>query len=435
MNPYTSFSIRGRCSAKSAIRNYKNAKGDGKLFTFDLVDDTGEVRCTCFNESVDNFEPLVQVGNIYMLSKGSIKAGNPKFTKALYEITLNKNSVLEQITDGTLDPPKMRYAFVEIDAIQDLEVGTILDAIGVITQIDQLVNITSKKDQRELSKRAVILVDKSKRAIEMTFWGQEAQNFSGSIGDVLSIKNARVNEYQNSKRLNGINSTQIEINADIPIVKDLRKWYAKDSTKINAEAIRISGSSGGGSTTSLAVPGTLKQLKDTASEGGQEAIMRIRSLITNIKHDENTVLFYKSTPSGDNKKVIENVTNPGNGKAWHCPATNQFFDSYIPRYILSAELADTTDRIPWVTVFDDVGKLFLQCDATKVEQMREKDPKSIDIIFENAFFKRFVLKMKAKEETYNASSRIKYVIMNAEPINYIEESKVLLSEIKKFMKN
>jgi replication factor A1 len=41
-------------TAKSDVRRFHNAKGDGKVFSFDLLDaDNGEIRATCFNNVVD----------------------------------------------------------------------------------------------------------------------------------------------------------------------------------------------------------------------------------------------------------------------------------------------------------------------------------------------------------------------------------------------
>lgn len=61
-------------SNKSEIRTYSNVKGSGKVFSFDLVDEKGgEIRITCFNETVDMFYNMVASKGIYSVSKGSLK--------------------------------------------------------------------------------------------------------------------------------------------------------------------------------------------------------------------------------------------------------------------------------------------------------------------------------------------------------------------------
>jgi hypothetical protein len=51
--------------AKSDVRHFHNARGDGKVFSFDLLDaDNGEIRATCFNNVVDQFYDQIDVGMI-----------------------------------------------------------------------------------------------------------------------------------------------------------------------------------------------------------------------------------------------------------------------------------------------------------------------------------------------------------------------------------
>jgi replication factor A1 len=52
LNPYQNrWVIRARVTSKSAIREYNNARGPGKLFSVDLIDSSGdEIRATAFNE-------------------------------------------------------------------------------------------------------------------------------------------------------------------------------------------------------------------------------------------------------------------------------------------------------------------------------------------------------------------------------------------------
>ncbi len=47
---------------KGDVRRWNNARGEGKLFSFDLLDaEGGEIRVTGFKDAVDKFYDLVQV--------------------------------------------------------------------------------------------------------------------------------------------------------------------------------------------------------------------------------------------------------------------------------------------------------------------------------------------------------------------------------------
>ncbi|MCH99104.1 replication protein A 70 kDa dna-binding subunit-like, partial [Trifolium medium] len=62
LNPYQGrWAIKARVTAKGDLRRYNNARGDGKVFSFDLLDsDGGEIRVTCFNAIVDRFYDAIE---------------------------------------------------------------------------------------------------------------------------------------------------------------------------------------------------------------------------------------------------------------------------------------------------------------------------------------------------------------------------------------
>ena len=53
--------IKARVTSKSPVRTWSNAKGEGKLFSMDLVDESGEIRVTAFKEQCDKFYDLIEV--------------------------------------------------------------------------------------------------------------------------------------------------------------------------------------------------------------------------------------------------------------------------------------------------------------------------------------------------------------------------------------
>lgn len=56
------WTIKARCTVKSDVRRWNNARGEGKLFSFDLLDgEGGEIRVTGFKDAVDRWYDMVQV--------------------------------------------------------------------------------------------------------------------------------------------------------------------------------------------------------------------------------------------------------------------------------------------------------------------------------------------------------------------------------------
>jgi len=49
---------------RSDIKHWSNQRGEGKLFSVTLMDETGEIRATGFNDAVDNFYNVLEEGKV-----------------------------------------------------------------------------------------------------------------------------------------------------------------------------------------------------------------------------------------------------------------------------------------------------------------------------------------------------------------------------------
>lgn len=66
LSPYQNkWVIKARVTAKSAMRTWSNAKGEGKLFNFDLMDESGQIRCTAFRDVADKYYDMLEVSFIF----------------------------------------------------------------------------------------------------------------------------------------------------------------------------------------------------------------------------------------------------------------------------------------------------------------------------------------------------------------------------------
>jgi hypothetical protein len=64
LQSHSRWTIKARVSNKGQIRTYNNARGPGKLFSCDLVDQSGEIRATSFNAECDKFHTMLEVGEV-----------------------------------------------------------------------------------------------------------------------------------------------------------------------------------------------------------------------------------------------------------------------------------------------------------------------------------------------------------------------------------
>jgi len=422
INPYNAnnIALRLKVDNKSAVRNYSNAKGEGKMFSVDLVDDTGEIKCTFFNEAVDQYDSMFEVGKVFIISKASIKPGNAKFCRTQYEMSVSRNTTITEV-----EAPKQtfgrRYTFLPaIDAIQDQPKDSMIDCIGVMIEVGDTQQFTSKEG-KEMVKKLIRIADQSNRNIEVTLWGEIATNFYGAVGSVLAIKSGRINEFKGEKNISAVSSTLFEIDPEIPEAIQLSNWYAENVDHISTTSHSLSGSSnniqsGGTKYNKVETLASLQEQFNNNSGDKKPIFVKVKGTLTWINHDDRAPLFYKSCTDSQ-KKVVENTVNPGNGKKWVCEATGHFYDTYDCRYILSCVVGDTTGS-QFVTLFNKEGEVVLGETAKNVESYKLNDLDSLNIVFEAALFKRYLFTIKATEEMYQDEVKLRCTVAAIEEIDY-----------------
>jgi len=384
---------------------------------------------------VDLFDPIFQVNQVYYISKGTVKSGNPRYTKAEFEITLSKNSVVKLVQEAQSNVPKARYNFSPIDHIQDLPADNLVDVCGVITEVGASMSLKTKKDGRTTTKRTVTIVDATMRRVDITLWAEKAENFDHTEGTLFVGKNLRTTDYMGHKSLSVVTSSQLEFNAVHAQAVELMSWYKENREQIlSGGAPNISGShtSGDGGDRSTS-QGTLQELVDetTPSDGTpanpKGVFKKVVCTIMWIKHDENSMVYYKAVPLPDGRaKVVES-----NGR-YQCPSTGQIYDTYIPRFMITVLVGDASSS-RFVSVFDDYGSVILGADAKTVEQLREgpnANEQQFNAIFEAALYQRYALKLKAKEEFYGDAPQTRITVYGVEKVNYAEQCRNIISSLK-----
>ena len=84
-------------TAKGERRTWSNARGEGSLFSVDLLDKNGtQIRGTFFKEGVDKFYDVIHKDCVYYFSNGRLKAANKAFTSIAndYEISFDASATV-----------------------------------------------------------------------------------------------------------------------------------------------------------------------------------------------------------------------------------------------------------------------------------------------------------------------------------------------------
>ncbi|XP_072231052.1 replication protein A 70 kDa DNA-binding subunit-like isoform X2 [Leuresthes tenuis] len=421
LNPYQSkWTIRARVTNKSTVRNWSNSRGEGKLFTFEIVDESGEIKITAFNNEVDKFFPLVEQGKVYYISKATLKVANKQYTtlKNDYEMTLNAYSSIVPCDDSQ-GIPTVQCDFVPIGELENRDKDAIIDVIGVCKSADDVSRITTKTS-REVSKRALNLVDTTGREVTVTLWGEEAEKFDGSGQPVVAIKGARLSDF-GGRSLSALFSSTVMINPDIPEAFRLRAWYDQEGFAVDSQSLTDTRPASSGLRMNWK---TLSDVKNEHLGHGEKA--EYFSCVATVLFLRKENCLYQACPSADcNKKVIDQQ----NG-LYRCEKCNREFPNFKYRFLLSANLADFGDN-QWVTCFQETAEVLLGQSAETLGRLREADETAFDEVFQKANFTTHIFKNRVKLETYNDESRVKATVMEVLPVDHREYSRRLLNNIHK----
>ncbi|XP_057429961.1 replication protein A 70 kDa DNA-binding subunit A-like [Lotus japonicus] len=438
LNPYQGrWAIKARVTAKGDLRRYNNARGDGKVFSFDLLDsDGGEIRVTCFNSVVDRFYDSIEAGKVYLISRGSLKPAQKNFNhlKNEWEIFLDSNSTVELCPDEDGSIPRQQFSFRPISDIENTDSNSILDVIGVVTSVNPSVPIL-RKNGMETQRRVLNLKDSSGRSVELTLWGEfcnrEGQRLQemvdAGVFPILAVKAGKVSDFS-GKSIGSISTTQLFINPDFPEAHSLRDWFdqvGKDSASLSISKDFIPG-------------GPKNEIRKTVSQIKDEGLGRsdkpdwitVRATISFMKTD---TFCYTACPLmiGD-RQCSKKVTRSGN-MSWQCDRCNQEFEECDYRYLLQAQILDHTG-LTWVTAFQEAGEEIMGCSAKELYFLKneEQDDDRFGEIIKSKLFNHFVFKLKIKEELYGDEQKVKITVVKADQVNYSSESRYMLDLISKF---
>ena len=113
--------INARVTSKTEVKKWTNERGEGRLFSVSLLDSSGEIRLTCFNDAVDQYFDLLQIGKIYEFSNFQVKIAKRQYGSIQndYEIAVDSNTTIKAVLDEVSEIPKILYSFIPISKIAE----------------------------------------------------------------------------------------------------------------------------------------------------------------------------------------------------------------------------------------------------------------------------------------------------------------------------
>jgi replication factor A1 len=403
ISPYAhKWTIKARVTNKSEIRTWSKPNSEGKLFNVNLLDETGEIRATGFNEQCDAFYDLFQEGAVYYISGCKVNMAKKNFSnlKNDYELMFERDSIVERAED-TVDVPKVKYHFSNVGDLQSIDKDTTIDIIGVLKEVAEMSQIVSKSTQKPFDKRDLTIVDDSGYSVKMTIWGKTASTFDANPESIVAFKGVKVSDF-GGRSLSLLSSGSMAIDPDIPEAHKLKGWYDSQgrTDTFNSHSNMSGAGSAGGRQDPLK---TISQVRDE-NLGMNEApdYFSVKATIVYIKNES---FSYPACLSTDcNKKV----TDMGDG-TWRCEKCDINHPKPQHRYIMSLSVNDHTGQL-YLSTFDDIGHMIMGMSADDLMELADNDPAGKDRVFENAMCKTYTFKCRAKMDSYQDQQRYAPII-------------------------
>ncbi|KAI8136441.1 replication factor-A protein [Fennellomyces sp. T-0311] len=420
LNPYQNkWTIKARVTVKSDIKQWQNQRSEGKLFNIHLLDKSGEIKATAFNDQVDRLYHMFEEGKVYYLSKARVTMARKQYSTLdnEYELVLENSTEIELCGDE-ISIPKMNFNFVRIADVDQYEKNASIDMIGVVREDAGIQELISKASGRPLKKRDLMLVDDSLKQIKLTLWDKAAEEFESSGSPVCAFRGLRVSDFGGRSLSLGGGGT-VKINPDIPEANKLKHWYASQASDAVYEAFsqQISTTSGTRSTERISLD---KVKQDGLGQSDRADYFSAKATIVFLKQEN---CAYPACPEC-RKKTLQDETG------WRCEKCDKSYPEPQWRYLLTASVEDATSQL-FVNMFDEVGAGIVGVSATEAMRLKDSDADAYAKTFNDALFKVYNIKVKAKSETYNDTARTKYTIIEAAPINYVDEAKTMVAMIDK----
>lgn len=446
LSPYQpKWVIKARVTEKSTLRNFNSRGSDGKVFSAVLLDASGgDIRASFFNQAADKFFNMLDVGQCFTFSHGSMKVANRQYnsTSHRYELTFDKDAIVEKCeNDNTIETVK--YSFVSTRTLQSKSLPCVVDICGIVTSFQPSLPVTGKQGE-VLTKREITVADDSATSITVTLWGerawQEDAKFDGN--PVVALKSVAIKDWNGSRSGSLLQGGSIVFDPPVQESKRVQEWWTRGGSSQELVQLSSQGNGGGdGAKARNAKQTTLAGLRLAAEQLTSQAEIFMATtrlaLVQTRKQGEPQPLHYVA------------CQEPKEGKAWPCNKRvdeTQFCASCnragktAPRLNVRCSFVDAEDQ-SWLTVFHEAASKVLGMSAEEVCKLEaaasekgEAGREELDTAIRKKYFGiPLRLTVRAKMDTYQGVSRPNFSVIDARPVSYAEQGRELLKEVSEML--
>ena len=367
LSPYgNKWTIKARVTSKSDIKTWHNKNGEGKLFSVNLLDESGEIKATGFNDQCDMFYDTFMEGSVYYISSPCrVQLAKKQFSNLNndYELTFENNTRVEK-AESQSDVPQVRFNFTNIGNLQSVEKDAVIDTIGILRETGEVSEIIAKTTQKPYSKRELTLVDNTNFSVRLTIWGTAASTFEVPLESVIAFKGVKVSDF-GGRSLSLLSSGTININPDVDEAHVLKGWYDAQGRNDQFTSHANAGGALGelsGKQDSIKTVQAVKE--ENLGIGEKPDYFTIKATVIYLRH-ENPAYPACPTPECSRKKVFADDEG-----GWRCEKCGKTHPKPEYRYVLSINVSDFTGQI-YLSCFDESARLIMGMGADQLMEMKE----------------------------------------------------------------
>ena len=113
-----------------------------------------EIKIVAFTNQATLYYEEMQIGKCYMIQNGRVNKANPLYARLPnpYEICMNEDTVIKSIPDIP-QIPFQKWNFISIESISNVTPGKYVDTIAQIVDIAEPIEIWSRKQNKNITRR------------------------------------------------------------------------------------------------------------------------------------------------------------------------------------------------------------------------------------------------------------------------------------------
>ncbi|CAF4367180.1 unnamed protein product [Rotaria socialis] len=400
INQYNNgWSIKGIVTNKSNVHHYKNSRGEGTLFSFDLQDSTGEIQITAFNNECSRLFSIIEIGQVYVLANASVKPANQQYNKlsSIYEIiATSQTSVSHTSIDDFIHVPISKYNFIRLNEIAMQQSDAYLDVIGIVNLVCDPTMVTNKTHKKSYPTRIISILDET-GSISVTLWQDHARDFNDKSNPVIAFKAIKVHDFNGCRSLSTTSKTNLKINSlDTERTEHLKRWFHEqhpDTRKIaNSNIIQVS-------TQQASIKTFTEAIIEYVSNQSKTIYFSIKGICTEV--DKHSFIYKMCPVDTCTKKVIEISDTQ-----YRCVKCDKTYDVFKWGYKTTIQVTDNSITQPVIIFNKQAEALFGIPAAEMLTHMMNNNNNVFDSITSKIINHEYYFKLCVKSDKYKMIGRV-----------------------------